>query len=353
MSFRVVQAVWDRSTRRGTERLVLLAIADSVNDNQGGVAWLAVAKLAKKARLSERQVQRHIRALQKSGELQVSLGAGPKGANLYKICLSAENPERGEDIVTGANSSNEAVTSAPLKGDASVTQSVNEPSLKRTPIVPIGDEKEFWINICFECFGQASRPLRPYFIAKLTSFLHVLEKKKAPSLIKFYQLEPIDSKEKPFNSRRHSPERLLLHLPEQLELAFRACPPPREPEFTIEEIREFLGKKYPGCTLPKSLKEFDGVFYESIRLEVYAEMRRQKLSATKCEHPEHKTAPASSLQKKEPPHWQDFFQSKYRINVAWPNSFDDLAADLRHEYEREYENFLKETGSDDAKVDTQ
>src|SRR6202040_1366539 len=119
--------------------------------------------------------------------------------------LSDEDSGTGEDVVTGDNSSNETVSSAFSKGDVSVTQSVNEPLLKRTPTVPIGDEKEFWINICFECFGQASRPLRPYFIAKLESFLHVLEKKKAPSLIKFYRLEPIDSKEKPFNCRRHSP----------------------------------------------------------------------------------------------------------------------------------------------------
>jgi hypothetical protein len=195
MSLNAVQAVWDRSARRGTERLLLLTIADFVNEGKGGVAWPGVSKLAQRTRLSERQVQRKIRALERSGELQVSRGAGPKGTNLYRICLSAEDPDRGDDIVTRANSSKEAVSSAPSKGDASVTQSVNEPLLKCTPIVPIGDEKEFWINICFECFGQASRPLRPYFIAKLESFFHALEKKKAPALIKFYRLEPIDSKE--------------------------------------------------------------------------------------------------------------------------------------------------------------
>jgi hypothetical protein len=88
-------------------------------------------------------------------------------------------------------------------------------------------------------------------------------------------------------------------------------------------------------------------------LEVYAEMRQQKLPAAKCEHLEHETVPASSLQKKEPPLWQDFFQSKYRIDVAWPDSFDDLTADLQHEYECEHEHFFGQTADGGATGDSQ
>ena len=86
-----------------------------------------------------------------------------------------------------------------------------------------------------------------------------LEKKDAASLIKFYQLEPIDSKEKPFNSRKHLPERLLLHLPEQLALAVQTFPPPPPKKEEPPRWREFFRWKNPECYLPKS---FDVLPYD-------------------------------------------------------------------------------------------
>src|SRR5207237_1305927 len=111
------------------------------------------------------------------------------------------------------------------KGDTAVTQSVNEPLLERTPVVPTGDI-DFWIQNCFNCFRQSSRPLPNHVLRALHRAIPFLEKKEAPSLVRFYRAEPLDSNEKPFNSRKHSPERLMLHLPEQLALAAQTFPPP-------------------------------------------------------------------------------------------------------------------------------
>ena len=280
MSFEAISAVWDRSTRRRTELLVLLAIADYVNEKKG-VAWPGVPRLAQKTRLSERQLQRIIRILERSGELQVSRAAGPGRTNLYRICLSAENAGKGEDIAASDKSITEAVSSASSKGDTAATQSLNEPILERTPVVPKWDTG-FWIQKSFDCFRQSPRPLAKHVSQAVLRAIPFLEKKGAPSLILFYQDEPIDSNKKPFNSRMHSPERLLLHLPKQLALAVQTFPPPP----------------------PK---------------------------------------------KEEPPRWREFFRWKHP-ECYLPKSFDVLSFELRHEYKREYEHFLAQTGESGATV---
>ena len=253
MSVEARKAVWKHSKHSGTRLVLMLAIADHINEDEGNVAWPSVRRLAALARSSERQTQRCLCALKKSGELEIIPNQGPKGSNLYKIGLPS-NVTR-DIAVTSDTQGGTPVTSAVAAGDKRVTQSVNEPLTERTPLVPKGDDKEFWINICFECFGQVARPLHPRLIAKLKSFLHVLEKKNAPSLITFYRLEPIDSKEKPFNSRKYSPQRLMLHLPEQLALAAQTCPPPPPKKEEPLRWREFFRWKYPDCILPKSFED--------------------------------------------------------------------------------------------------
>jgi hypothetical protein len=253
MSFEALNAVWDRSTRRRTELLVLLAIADYVNAEKG-VAWPGVPNLAKKARLSERQLQRIIRILERSGELKVFLNAGPKGTNLYRICIAMNDASAGDMTVTGASFGQDVVSSVPFKGDTATTQSLNEPLLERTPVVPIGDV-DFWIQKGFESFQQSPRALAKHVLSAVKRSLPFLEKKDAPSLIKFYQLEPLHSKERPFNARKLLPERLLLHLPEQLALAVQTFPPPPPKKEEPPLWREFFRGKHPECYLPKSFDE--------------------------------------------------------------------------------------------------
>ncbi len=55
MSVKVVTWVWEHSPVAGNERLVLLAITDSAEDD-GRNAWPSVATLASKTRLDPRTV---------------------------------------------------------------------------------------------------------------------------------------------------------------------------------------------------------------------------------------------------------------------------------------------------------
>jgi len=85
MSMKVMARVWEYSNAAAGTLLVLLAIADRANDE--GEASPVVHSLALKSRLSERQVQRALSALQKMGELIIlrAGGRGPKDTNNYIV----------------------------------------------------------------------------------------------------------------------------------------------------------------------------------------------------------------------------------------------------------------------------
>ena len=70
MSIRVMTQVWEHSSQEHGNLLVLLAIADFADD--AGRAFPSVETLAKKARLSERQVQRAIKELRVAKEIEVA-----------------------------------------------------------------------------------------------------------------------------------------------------------------------------------------------------------------------------------------------------------------------------------------
>ncbi len=87
MSIRIMSLVWERSQHKGSELLLLLAIADNANDQ--GVAYPSIRTLAKKTRLRERTVQYLLRdKLEPSGELRISTGTGPHGCNEYVIHIT-------------------------------------------------------------------------------------------------------------------------------------------------------------------------------------------------------------------------------------------------------------------------
>jgi len=76
--------IWQSSRRKGSELLLLLAIADNANDS--GYAYPGIEYLARKSRLSERQVRRIIQSLEESGELSVDRN---HKNNRYQINLYA------------------------------------------------------------------------------------------------------------------------------------------------------------------------------------------------------------------------------------------------------------------------
>jgi DNA-binding Lrp family transcriptional regulator len=92
VSIACMTRVWEHSRHKGSELLVLLAIADFAHDD-GSNAFPSIGTLAKKTRLSVRSVQDILRKLERSGELRVDYEAGPGGTNVYQVVAS-----RGENF---------------------------------------------------------------------------------------------------------------------------------------------------------------------------------------------------------------------------------------------------------------
>lgn len=88
MSGRATTAVYDHSTHDASRLLVMLAIANAANDAQ--VAWPGIDEIARNARISERQAQNVMIALEASGELYRSLGGGRRNTTRYLICCGLD-----------------------------------------------------------------------------------------------------------------------------------------------------------------------------------------------------------------------------------------------------------------------
>ena len=282
MSIHLSNTVWKYSRQQKSGALVvLLAIADYANAD--GIAWPAVPTLARKVRMSKRNVQRWLSSLQRDGELKVLRNEGRRGVNIYQICLPLDNAKRSDADGTCDGGVARPVTRVSSTNAASVIQSISESSIQPTPIVPKGDDIDFWINISFNCFEEPVHPVRPHVLRALSVAIPALDKNYADSLVEFYQEEPLDSKEPPYSSRRHSPERLIPDLPRQIALAVQTCPPtppPQKHDFTIEDVHAYLTGKYPGCNLPNSLDELDGSLWQHIQWEVYDAMRSRNQNRT-------------------------------------------------------------------------
>lgn len=85
MSIEVMSWVWKKSKATGTDKFVLLAIADNAWDD-GSNAWPSVATISRKTGLSTRTVQRCIQNLHDLGEL--STMDRPGHSNLYRVVMS-------------------------------------------------------------------------------------------------------------------------------------------------------------------------------------------------------------------------------------------------------------------------
>jgi hypothetical protein len=280
MSIEATSAVWRYSRQKSGNLLVLLALADYTNND--GIAWPAVSTLALKARMSKRNAQRCVRALEKAGELQICQNQGRKGSNIYRILLRNLRPNSPEANNVHDAAVAKAMSPASSKGDTSVTESVNKSLIEPSPVVPDGDETEFWITVCFRCFEQPVHRVRPHVLRALSFSIAALNKDHADCLIEFYQTESLDSKEQPYSSRRHSPERLILDLPRQLALSIKACPPARPPKkynFTIQDVHDYLNAEYPGCYLPASLDALEDGTWEHIRSEICDAMSKRNQNA--------------------------------------------------------------------------
>jgi hypothetical protein len=103
MSVQIMSRVWNRSRQSGGALLVLLAIADFADDR--GLAYPSVRTLARKARLSERHVQRVIGELVAANELVVEPTRGLRGVHLFRILVDGRDPRSADprqDVVGGS-----------------------------------------------------------------------------------------------------------------------------------------------------------------------------------------------------------------------------------------------------------
>jgi Helix-turn-helix domain len=141
MSVEAISCVWHGSKQSSGNLLVLLAMADYADVN--GVCWPSLNTLAKKCRMTDRNVQFCVHDLVKSGEIErLKVGSG-KESSRYKINLKGlrkDFPPTHEMGFVGSRNG--------LRGrdEVGFVQTVIEPSTNRTPIVPKGGTEDLLLQ---------------------------------------------------------------------------------------------------------------------------------------------------------------------------------------------------------------
>lgn len=127
MSIKIMSEVFSNSRSEGTNRLVMLALADHCGDD--GLCFPGILKIAEKCRVSERSVQRAISELEALGELSVKRGQGMKTesgwTNLFKLSVP-----RGDNLSPLPGTTHQAVTDKAPSGDIQGAQAVTALSPK-------------------------------------------------------------------------------------------------------------------------------------------------------------------------------------------------------------------------------
>ena len=152
MSLAVSTACWIKSAATGTARLVLLAIADYADDD--GAAFPSVDSLAKKCRMSKRNMQERLKSLIESGELTVlrNQGPPPKYPNIYRINLDVLGMQP-----TAPVQSTSPVKPSVERGEAQRTNGMKPTTPKQSLTVRNGQAdgfEEFW-EAYPQCFRKA------------------------------------------------------------------------------------------------------------------------------------------------------------------------------------------------------
>lgn len=171
MSIKIMTLVWDKSPLKGTELLILLALADMANDD--GVCWPSYDTIAQRARVSRRYAISVVGGLIDTGVVSKSYRSdnnGDQTSNYYRI-----NPvmigEGGEPQFTGG------VNPSSLGSEPQFTTLVN-PSSPKSSInhqLTINDDDAKSENSqsrpnSFRAFEQEIGPLTPMVAEALKDF---------------------------------------------------------------------------------------------------------------------------------------------------------------------------------------
>lgn len=138
MSIKVMSEVWEHSKATSGALLVLLAIAD--NANEQGIAWPSLMTLARKSRLSERQVRRQLRQLEESGELETHVGGGDHfSTSTYRVTICPPSDPTGDTgVPPGGTLATGRGTPVSGTGDTHVPQNRHR-TVKGTTNEPLSD----------------------------------------------------------------------------------------------------------------------------------------------------------------------------------------------------------------------
>lgn len=133
MGVKTTSKVWEWSESTGTNRLVMLALADFCDDCDE--CFPGVARIAKKCRISERTAQRAFKELAEIGELEVleKLGMKTNGGatNRFKLTLKGGDKSGKREVKGGDSPGAKVVTNGVKGGDTAMSpESSGEPSVK-------------------------------------------------------------------------------------------------------------------------------------------------------------------------------------------------------------------------------
>jgi hypothetical protein len=171
MSVEKISLVLNHSRAQGTEKLVLIGIAN--HDGDGG-AWPSIETLARYANVSERSVQRALAKLVDLGEIEVMLQAGgnqqtraDQRPNLYRILVSPNG------VTSASPREGNGVTSVTQRGDIhdanGVTPTSPEPSLEPSIEPPIDIDHHRFATAHFNTFWNIY-PRKVGKVAALAAF---------------------------------------------------------------------------------------------------------------------------------------------------------------------------------------
>ena len=137
MSIKIMNAVWESGPADHTGLLVLLAMADIADD--AGRLWPSVARIAEKARMSERNARRIIRLLEADGWLETTVNRGRNNTSSYRINTDKITGQYNRTNCPPGQNEPENRTNDAIKPDIAVSPepsvTIIEPS-EEPPLVP-------------------------------------------------------------------------------------------------------------------------------------------------------------------------------------------------------------------------
>lgn len=114
----MLSRVWNSAMPTSTHKLVLLAFADSANDE--GMCWPSIKRVATRSQVSGRQVQRVVADLKHDGLLVVLKSAAGHRTSIYLIRGDRLTPLRCDDVAGVAP----GVTNEAARGDTHIALGV-------------------------------------------------------------------------------------------------------------------------------------------------------------------------------------------------------------------------------------